>query len=109
MGIQRTVQFHAGSVPAWPAIHTELLSVGESPALRMIDNLPAFPDETPADDWRELRVSGEAGMVTLRRVGHDSLMCVVWGNADSRLLAFFEYVVSACVKAGNGTIVTIGG
>lgn len=106
MGISRTIQFHAGSIPAWSVISAHLCANGEPPTLRMIDNLPAFPDEVPPENWRELRLSTLAGMVTIRRAGTDSLQCVVWGNADSALLVSLDKIVSACAVAGNGTIRT---
>ncbi len=55
-------------------------------ALKMIDNLPAFPDEQPEEGWKELRVSSANGMMTLRRT-RNSLDCIVWGNADGNLQA----------------------
>ncbi len=104
MGQDRTIQFSAG-VPSWDAIRTQLARVGEPAPLRMIDGLPAFPDETPADGWRELRVAAGGNMVTLRRTA-DSITCVVWGNADAALLAAFARVVWACAEAGGGSVVT---
>ncbi|AWM38068.1 hypothetical protein GobsT_38470 [Gemmata obscuriglobus] len=70
----------------------------------MIDGLPAFPDETPEPDWKELRVAAGGAMVTLRRMG-DSLTCVVWGNADDALVASWGRFVWACAAAGEGVVV----
>ena len=108
MGQDRTVHFPAGGVPSWGAVKGQLARVGEPAPLRMIDGLPAFPDEAPADDWRELRVAAGGNMVTLRRAG-DSLTCVVWGNADPALLAAFGRVVWACAEAGGGRVTTSTG
>jgi hypothetical protein len=74
----------------------------------MIDGLPAFPDETPAEDWRELRVGFAAGMVTLRR-GTDSLICVVWSSAGPALLAARDQLAWACAAAGQGIVGTPDG
>jgi hypothetical protein len=74
----------------------------------MIDGLPAFPDESPADGWCELRIGFADGMVTLRR-GSDSLTCVVWSNADAALSATLDRVVWACAAAGEGLIGTSSG
>ena len=100
MGQDRTVQFSSG-VPSWDAIKGQLARVGEPAPLRMIDGLPAFPDESPADGWRELRVAVGGEMVTLRR-STDSITCVMWGTADAALLA---RVVWACAAAGGGQVV----
>jgi hypothetical protein len=108
MGLDCTIRFPAGSVPAWDAIRGQLARVGEPVPLRMIDGQPAFPDESPEDNWRELRVGAGAGMVTLRR-GGDSLTCVVWSNADSALLAARDRIAWACAAAGQGTVVTESG
>jgi hypothetical protein len=74
----------------------------------MIDGMPAFPDETPEEGWRELRVGVAAGMVTIRRAG-DSFNCIIWGNADAALLASRDRVAWACAEAGSGTVVIASG
>ncbi len=105
MGLDRTIRFPAGAVPGWSAITGRLAGLGEPAPLRMIDGLPAFPDEVPEDGWRELRVGCTAGMVTLRR-GADSLTCVVWSNADPALLAARDRLAWACAAAGDGVVVS---
>src|SRR5262245_13611613 len=105
MGLDCTIRFPAGSVPAWDAIKTQLARLGEPATLRMIDGLPAFPDESPEAGWRELRIGAAAGMITVRREA-DALTCVVWSNADSALLAARDRVAWACAVAGQGTVVT---
>lgn len=105
MGLDRTVRFPAGQPPAWGAIKTHLLRVGEPGTLRMIDGLPAFPDESPDSEWRELRVAAGGAMVTVRRAG-DALTCVVWSNADAQLLAARDRVAWACAAAGAGLVET---
>jgi hypothetical protein len=92
-----------GSVPGWDAIKGRLARVGEPAPLRMIDGLPAFPDESPEEGWRELRVGFSAGMVTLRR-GGDVLTCIIWSNADAALLAARDRVAWACATAGQGMV-----
>jgi hypothetical protein len=69
----------------------------------MIDGSPAFPDETPPADWKELRIGTAAGMVTVRR-GDGVLNCVVWGNADSVLNLAWAKVIWACAAAGAGFV-----
>jgi hypothetical protein len=108
MGLDLTVRFPAGPVPAWDVIRVQLARVGESAALRLIDNLPAFPDEVPEAGWAELRIGTRAGMVALRRSG-DALSCVVWSNADAALLSARDRVAWACAAAGSGTVEVPGG
>jgi hypothetical protein len=105
MGQELTIQFLPGAVPGWDDIRGQLARVGELAPLRMIDGLPAFPDETPEPGWQELRLGTGAGMMTLRRSG-DALSCVIWGNADPALLAARDRVAWACAAAGKGTVAT---
>lgn len=105
MGLDCTVRLPPGLTPAWEAIRANLLRAGESGQLRMIDGLPAFPDETPEDGWKELRVGTAGGMVTVRR-GAGMLTCVVWGTADPALDACWRKVTWACAAAGGGVVVT---
>jgi hypothetical protein len=83
MGLSRTIPLPNGE-PSWDAVVQGLLSLGETPQLRMIDGLPAFPDETPPDDWRELRVTLSGGMVTIKR-DVQAWTLVTWGTADAVL------------------------
>jgi hypothetical protein len=62
--------------------------------MRMIDGQLAFPDETPPDDWKELRVSTPAGMITLRR-DDEGISLVIWGNADEKLRTVWEQMAGA--------------
>lgn len=103
MGLDRTVRFTSSEMPPWEAVRTQLLRVGEAGQLRMIDNLPAFPDEDPPTDWKELRIGTTGGMVTIRR-GAGALTCVVWGNADAALNSAFAKVIWACAAAGAGVV-----
>lgn len=103
MGLERTVQFPADGVPAWGAVAAHLARVGAAAPLRMIDGMPAFPDEEPEWGWRELRAGLPAGMVTVRRAG-DSIAVVVWSNADAALLAARDVVAWACAAAGGGSV-----
>ena len=104
MGVELRVTF-PGDVPEFAAIRAQLARVCAVPPLRMIDGLPAFPDEAPEGGWRELRFGFPAGMVTLRRAP-GALSCVVWGTADAALLAARDALVWACAEAGAGTVRT---
>lgn len=107
MGVELAVTF-PGAVPEFGAIRDQLARVCAVPPLRMIDGLPAFPDEVPEAGWRELRFGFPAGMVTLRRSA-DALACVVWGTADAALLAARDALAWACAEAGGGTVCTESG
>lgn len=102
MGQQRAIRFPAAE-PTWPAVLSELRAAGETPTLRMIDGMPAFPDEEPADGWRELRVSVTGGMVTVRRAAGE-WTCVVWGNADDELRKGWDACTQAIARAAQGTV-----
>lgn len=101
VGAERVVHFRAGTTPGWPEVAAKLVASGESPILRMIDGLPAFPDEVPDPTWKELRVGLAGGMVTLRRDA-DTIRCVIWGNDDPALRAALDTSVRAVASAGGG-------
>ena len=107
MGVQRTISFPAGE-PAWGAVAAKLAEAGERPVVRMIDGLPAFPEEQPEDGWKELRLGFPAGMVTLRRTPA-AWTCTVWGTDDPPLLAAQTLCVWAVASAGNGLVDTPAG
>ena len=102
MGMERTVTF-SGSTPSWEAIRTRLSAVGVPVSIRMIDGLPAFPDEEPEGNWQELRVSAPSGMITLRQTP-GQIAVVVWGNADENLQRESDLVVQACTAAAHGIL-----
>ena len=102
MGMERVVTF-PGAEPAWPAVRDRIAAAGRTVQMRMIDNLPAFPDEEPEAGWQELRVSLGGGMLTVRREP-GRLRVVVWGNADEGLRQDQELLARACTEAGAGTL-----
>ena len=93
MGLSRTVLLSQGE-PTWDTVASRLKALGETPQLRMIDGLPAFPDETPPDDWRELRVTLSGGMVTIKR-DVQAWTLVTWGTADPALEEAQERLIQA--------------
>jgi hypothetical protein len=103
MGIQRTIRFPEGTLPDWPAVAVKLTEIGEPTTLRMIDGMPAFPDEVPEPGWQELRVGLTGGMVTLRRAP-DGFVCVAWGSADPALSRSWDHLCWAVAAAGNGIL-----
>jgi hypothetical protein len=83
MGVERRVE--VSTPPSWPTIAARLKAQGLDAPLRMIDGLPAFPEEQPGDGWQELRIGTPAGMITLRREP-EALRIIGWGNLDSMWL-----------------------
>jgi len=81
----------------------KLAEVGETPAVRMIDGLPAFPDEVPDPGWQELRIGLAGGMVTLHHDGSD-VRLVTWGTADPSLMRSWDRLSWAVAAAGEGVL-----
>src|SRR6186997_1958074 len=92
MGMDRKVVVN--SLPKWEEWKTRMERRGFAVQLRMIDGELAFPDETPPETWRELRVSVTAGMFTLRRED-DGVRLVTWGNAGAELVQAWEAAADA--------------
>jgi hypothetical protein len=69
----------------------------------MIDGELAFPDETPQETWREIRIGTPQGMITVRR-NHDRIAFVTWGNADAAMVQAWNGLIWAFAKVGDGRI-----
>ena len=98
MGVERVVRFPTGA-PDLVRVLAEVRAAGLTPVVRMLDGLPAFPDEEPTAECAELRLSLPAGMVTLRRTA-DAIAVVVWGTADRTLIDAQAACAAACERAG---------
>lgn len=96
MGLSQSIACPAG-IPPWIDVLARLQAAGCPAAYRMIDGQLALPDETPGDDWAEVRLGTPAGMVTVRRVA-GGVEIVTWGNADPALRAAMEAVGRAFVS-----------
>jgi hypothetical protein len=108
MGMEQTVVFEPGTVPAWAAVRDLLASHGFPVQMRMIDGQLAFPDEMPPENWQELRIGTAHGMITLRRDG-DRIHTVTWGNADAAMVRAWNALTWAVVAAGSGRVLTPSG
>jgi hypothetical protein len=103
MGMDQKVIFPQEKTPTWPAL-AELLAGKNFPLqMRMIDGELAFPDETPPENWRELRVGGPGGMITLRRDA-DGITLVTWGNADANMRQAWNALAWALAHLTGGAI-----
>jgi len=92
-----------GPPPSWSSVRDLLARRGLTLKIRMIDGLPAFPDEEPREDWKELRVAAAGGMVTIRREAN-RVTFVTWGNAGRGVLQAANAFAWAFAEAGSGTI-----
>jgi hypothetical protein len=97
MGIERIVTNDNPKVApvVWKQLQGLLAEAGEAATLRMIDGLPAFPDEEPESQWKELRVGFAHGMVTIRRSDPTTYRIVTWGDIDPQLQVSVERVRQA--------------
>ena len=105
MGMDLRVSFGGKESPTWPAVAAAMAARGWAVTMRMIDNELAFPDETPPESWREIRVGADGAMVTVRRTG-DGVALVAWGNADAAQRRLWNRLAWAFAMAGGGVVVT---
>jgi hypothetical protein len=103
MGMDQKVVFQAEKTPTWTQL-AELLAGRNFPVqMRMIDGELAFPDETPPEAWRELRLGTRHGMITLRREP-DGITLVTWGNADDKMRQAWNALTWGLAHLSGGSI-----
>ncbi len=107
MGMDQKVVFPKERAPAWPALVECLAAKKLVVELRMIDGELAFPEESPPENWRELRIGAAGGMITLRRE-LDGITLVIWGNADEKLRAACTHVATAIADLAAGNKIPTG-
>jgi hypothetical protein len=103
VGVERVISHDPAVALDWSRVAARLVESGETPVVRMIDGLPAFPDEVPEGDWTEVRVGLSGGMVTVRRQP-GRVSCVTWGTDDPGLRKAADALYQAIAAAVNGTI-----
>jgi hypothetical protein len=103
MGMEQIVSFGERRPPAWSAVAQLLHERGFGVQMRMIDGELAFPDEQPAETWRELRLGTPLGMVTVRRSG-ETVVLVTWGNADAGQRQAWHALTWAFAEVGGGQV-----
>ncbi len=103
MGMDQTVSFESGALPSWEAIQSYFAEQSFPLQMRMINGELAFPDEAPPEDWNEIRLGTEAGMITVRRE-ESRLTLVIWGNADPTLLEAWNTLAKGFAHLTQGTI-----
>lgn len=105
MGMDQKIAFPPEKTPAWSALVELLAQKNLSLQMRMIDGELAFPDETPPENWRELRVGVKGGMITLRR-DSGGITLVIWGNADADVRQAWTALGEAIAALTGGVIQT---
>jgi hypothetical protein len=103
MGMDQKVVYPLDRAPTWPQLAAFLAGRGFPLKLMMIDGELAFPDEVPAETWRELRVGTPQGMVTLRREA-EGVSLVTWSNADAGLRQAWNALAWAVAALSGGTV-----
>ena len=108
MGMDQKVIFPSEKTPTWAQL-AKLLAKHKFPVqMRMIDGELAFPDETPPETWRELRVGTPHGMITLRR-DPDGITLVIWGNADNKMRQAWNTLTWGLMHLSGGKLHTASG
>lgn len=103
MGMDQRILCDKDKTPSWSVL-TQFLAARKFPIdLRMVDGELAFPDETPPETWRELRIGTPGGMITIRRES-DGMTVVVWGNADLKMRQSWNAVAWALAHLTGGTV-----
>jgi len=103
MGIQQSIEFEEGQVPQWEKVRDLLTDRGFPTQMRMINDQLAFPDETPPEDWQEIRIGTPQGMVTVRR-DSSRLTFITWSNADQPMIQAWNALAWAFAAAGSGKV-----
>lgn len=75
--------------------------------LRMVDSLPAFPDEPVPESFVEIRVAAATGMISIQS-GVEGLTLVVWGNADLPLLEKTGQLAARLARLAEGVVLAAG-
>ncbi|MGL4420199.1 MAG: hypothetical protein ACRCZF_06015 [Gemmataceae bacterium] len=105
MGVQREIQ--AIQVPLeWDRLAETLQALGFPMQVRMVDGLPAFPDEVPEPGWKELRVAIGGGMLTLRYATLTTMQVVGWSNLDQTMQKALDCLTATIAEQTRGTVQT---
>jgi hypothetical protein len=100
MGLQQSVEM-PGGFPAWADFQHACTTAGLPIRVRMIDGLPAFPDEMPPESWQDVRIGTAGGMITLRRSA-TGVDIVTWGNAECTLQDDIRTLISILSQSPQG-------
>lgn len=76
-------------------------------ALRLVENMPAFPDEEIPEEFSEIRLGSEGGMISVRSQP-GALVLVVWGNADDPLCQALVKLAGCLATRGAGKVIAAG-
>ena len=99
MGMSQQIKTGSRNI-AWPWIVKAMALRGMPLQMRLIDGQLALPDETPGDNWRELRVAWAGRMITIKRIA-DGVELVCWGNADESSLALRDALANVYTQSAT--------
>ncbi len=104
MGQTLQIESPDGSALEWPAFVVALAEYRLAPVVRMIDGLPAFPDEIPGEGWREVRVSAADGMITIH-ASPTGYRFTIWNDTASSFVNAWQTLVYVAAQQIGGSVV----
>lgn len=92
---------------AKPTLENALASIDDDWKLRLVDGLPAFPDEILPSDFNEIRLALCGSMVTVVSESFGYRL-VTWSNISPEFHEAVNRLAETLARAGNGTILLEG-
>lgn len=71
--------------------------------LRLVDGLPAFPNEAVPEEFREIRLALNSGMVTII-TEEFGLKLVTWSSIDQPFRQAVDRLAEGLASAGQGSV-----
>jgi hypothetical protein len=71
--------------------------------LRLVDGLPAFPNESVPEEFQEIRLALNGCMVTLI-AGESGLKLVTWSSIDPMFKQAVDRLAEGLASAGDGSV-----
>lgn len=100
MGIQVTI-------PGCEPGNVRVVAKDLGMALRLVENMPAFPDEEIPEEFSEIRLGSDGGMISVRNQP-GALVLVVWGNAEESLCQALVKMAGGLAARGAGIVRAAG-
>ncbi|MFM7111651.1 MAG: hypothetical protein ACKO26_10955 [Planctomycetota bacterium] len=94
--------YHVSCV-ARPSVAKVLKSVSDAWCLRLVDGLPAFPDEAVPEEFNEIRLGLGGNMVTVKAVA-SGLSLVTWSGISTEFHDAVLRLAEALAKEANGRV-----
>jgi len=86
-----------------PSVAKVLASVSDSWCLRLVDGLPAFPDEAVPEEFNEIRLGLGGNMVTIKAVA-SGLNLVTWSGISIEFHDAVTRLAKALASEVNGRV-----